>query len=195
MNRDALRHPGNPTQAPEGECRPGMLRRSIMRYRVLLGLSFVVMLPVLAGRASALDAGARLPEIGLTDLSGKRVDVASLKGKVVLVDFWATWCAPCKQEMPVLERLYQKYKDRGFTVVGVSVDQESTNVGSFLKQLKVSFPIVHDKVHEVANRFHPPRMPSSYVVDRNGVVRYVHGGFRSGDDAKLESELNTLLGQ
>jgi thiol-disulfide isomerase/thioredoxin len=148
-----------------------------------------------AGVASALDSGARLPEIGLQDLAGHRVDLASLKGKVVLVDFWASWCAPCKQEMPVLERLYQKYKDRGLVVVGVSVDQEGTNVGAFLKQLKVSFPIVHDKGHDVANRFKPPRMPSSYIVDRNGVVRNVHGGFRAGDDATIEGEITKLLAQ
>jgi peroxiredoxin len=154
-----------------------------------------VTLLVGGGRAIALDTGTRLPEIGLQDLAGRRIDIASLRGKVVLVDFWASWCAPCKQEMPVLERLYQKYRDRGLTIVGVSVDQESANVGDFLKQLKVSFPIVHDKSHEVANRFHPPRMPSSYIVDRNGVVRFVHGGFRNGDEAKIEKELTGLLGQ
>ena len=76
------------------------------------------------GRAARSTPGARMPEIGLKDLRGARVDLASLKGKVVIVDFWASWCAPCKQEMPVLERLYKKYKDRGLVVVGVSVDQE-----------------------------------------------------------------------
>jgi peroxiredoxin len=160
-------------------------------------LIFTVILAssLLAAGAQALDEGARLPEIGLNDLSGKRVDVASLKGKVVIVDFWATWCAPCKQELPLLEKLYQKYKARGLVIVGVSVDQEEANVGAFVKQLKLSFPVVHDKAHAVADRVKPPKMPSSYVVDRNGVVRHLHGGFRSGDEAKLESEINALLGQ
>jgi cytochrome c biogenesis protein CcmG, thiol:disulfide interchange protein DsbE len=169
--------------------RKGLRRRAMRMY---YGLALILLL---ASHAAALDSGARLPEIGLQSLAGKRIDVASLKGKVVLIDFWASWCAPCKQEMPVLERLYQKYKDRGLVVVGVSVDQEATNVGGFLKQLKVSFPIVHDKAHEVANRFHPPRMPSSYIADRNGVVRHVHGGFRAGDDAAIERELTALLAQ
>jgi peroxiredoxin len=150
---------------------------------------------LLAAGAQALDEGARLPEIGLNDLSGKRVDLASLKGKVVIVDFWATWCAPCKQELPLLEKLYQKYKGRGLVILGVSVDQEEANVGAFVKQLKLSFPIVHDKAHSVADRVKPPKMPSSYVVDRNGVVRHLHGGFRSGDEGKIESEINALLGQ
>lgn len=170
-------------------------RRARMRIFSWSGMALALVLGVAVGSAKALDAGARLPEIGLIDLAGRRVDIASLKGKVVLVDFWASWCAPCKQEMPVLERLYQKYKDRGLVIVGVSVDQESTNVGAFLKQLKVSFPIVHDKAHDVANRFRPPRMPSSYIVDRNGVVRHVHGGFRAGDDSAIEGELTALLAQ
>jgi thiol-disulfide isomerase/thioredoxin len=156
-------------------------------------LSFALVLP--AGLASALEAGGRQPEIGLTDLRGSRIDLASLKGKVVIIDFWASWCAPCKEEMPVLERLYKKYKDRGFVVVGISVDQELANVRSFLKQLPVSFPIVHDADHKVADRFKPPRMPSSYVVDRKGIVRYVHAGFRSEDGAKLEAEVQALLGK
>ena len=97
--------------------------------------------------------------------------------------------------MPVLERLYKKYKDRGLVIVGVSVDQEADNVKTFLKTMPVSFPIVHDTAHDVANRWKPPRMPSSYVVDRNGIVRHVHGGFRDGDAAKLEAEVSALLGK
>lgn len=144
-------------------------------------------------RARALDPGTPLPEIGLVDRAGKRVDLASLKGKVVLLDFWASWCAPCKEEMPVLERLHKRYGKEGLVIVGVSVDREAPNVGEFLKQTKVSFTIVHDKEHAVADRFKPPRMPSSYIVDRAGVVRHVHGGFKPEDAAKLEAELATLL--
>jgi cytochrome c biogenesis protein CcmG/thiol:disulfide interchange protein DsbE len=159
-----------------------------------LSLSLLLSTLVLARPASALDSGAPLPEIGLADLAGRPVNLGSLKGKVVIVDFWASWCAPCKQEMPVLERLWQKYKGRGLVIVGVSVDQDGANVGTFIKQLKVSFPIVHDKAHGVADRFHPPRMPSSYIVDRNGIVRHVHGGFRAADAASIEAEVSALLG-
>jgi cytochrome c biogenesis protein CcmG/thiol:disulfide interchange protein DsbE len=174
-----------------GESRSRPLRLTLMRFLCLaLALSAVAVLP---RAARALDAGTRQPEIGLRDRSGKDVDLASLKGKVVLVDFWASWCAPCKQEMPVLERLYQKYKKDGLVIVAVSVDKEGSNIVDFLKQVHVTFPIVHDEDHRVADRFKPPRMPSSYIVDRKGIVRHVHGGFRPDDAATLEAEIKALL--
>jgi peroxiredoxin len=150
-------------------------------------------LAAVAGTASALDSGARAPELGLTDLSGKPVNAASLAGKVVIVDFWATWCAPCKESMPVLEKLYQKYRGQGLVVVGVSVDEDAANVGPFIQKLKVSFPIAHDKGHKVADRFKPPKMPSSYVIDRKGIVRHVHEGFHAKDAAAFDAEVAALL--
>jgi thiol-disulfide isomerase/thioredoxin len=181
----------NRIEASRDAGRPRLMQRTVVVFGTVLSLA----LGWLADPALALDAGARLPEIGLTDVRGVRVDAASLKGKVVIVDFWASWCGPCKEEMPVLERLYKKYKSRGLVVVGVSVDQELGNMKSFLKQVPVSFSIVHDAEHKVAGRFKPPRMPSSYVVDRNGIVRYVHAGFRDEDAAKLEAEVSALLGK
>jgi cytochrome c biogenesis protein CcmG, thiol:disulfide interchange protein DsbE len=182
--------------APRVEAMPrGARPRPMTRTAVVFGTVLSLVLGWVAAPVLALDAGARLPEIGLTDMRGTRVDAAALKGKVVIVDFWASWCAPCKEEMPVLERLYKKYKARGLVIVGVSVDQELANVKSFLKQLPVSFNIVHDADHKVAGRFKPPRMPSSYVADRNGIVRHVHAGFRDEDAAKLEAEVSALLGK
>ena len=145
--------------------------------------------------AHALDQGAKMPEIGLTDLSGKPVTVAALAGKVVIVDFWATWCAPCKEEMPVLEKLYKKYGSKGLVVVGVSVDKDASNIKSFVKKLGVSFPIVHDANHQVSGRYQPPRMPSSYIIDRKGIVRFVHGGFRADDAPVFEKQVLQLLGK
>jgi peroxiredoxin len=134
-----------------------------------------------------------MPDIALKDLNGKAVDPASLAGKVVVVDFWATWCAPCRESMPELEKLYKKYAAKGVAVVGVSVDKEPGAIKPFIEKLNVTFPIVHDAGHGVADKFAPPRMPSSYIVDRKGVVRYVHGGYHAGDAAVVEKELQELL--
>lgn len=150
---------------------------------------------LLATSALALEAGERAPEIGLRDLNGREVTMASLRGKVVLVDFWASWCEPCAQEMPVLERLYTQYRGQGFTVVGVSIDRDVANARTFLGRHRVSFPIVHDGGQQVAGRYRPPRMPSSYIIDRSGVVRHVHGGFRASDAPVYEREIRALLAQ
>ena len=148
-----------------------------------------------AASAMALNTGQRAPEIGLRDLNGNNVTMASLRGNVVLVDFWASWCEPCAEEMPVLERLHTTYQAQGLRIVGVSQDRNASNVQGFLREHRVSFPIVHDAQHAVAGRYSPPRMPSSYIVDRSGVVRHVHEGFRSGDAAAMEREIRALLTQ
>ena len=131
-----------------------MRRCAMTRGWAALLVTITLVSTLIAQPASALDSGARMPEIGLKDTRGARVDLASLKGKVVIVDFWASWCAPCKEEMPVLEKLYKKYKDRGLVVVGVSVDNELANVKTFLKTMPVSFHIV---VHRRSQRRRAPR--------------------------------------
>jgi peroxiredoxin len=184
------------TSAPNTARPTGSRRRSAAALLSARGLALALSLTLaaVAGTASALDAGARLPELGAKDLSGRPVNLGSLAGKVVIVDFWATWCAPCKESMPVLEKLYQKYKSRGLVIVGVSVDEDAANVGPFIKKLKVSFPIVHDAGHKIADKVKPPRMPSSYIVDRKGIVRHVHDGFHAKDAAEIEAQITALLG-
>lgn len=160
--------------------------------RLTTGLIVLALLG-LAQLAAALDVGTSPPEIGLPALDGGTVSLAGLRGKVVVVDFWASWCAPCKQEMPVLESLYKRFKDRGLVVVGVSVDNERGNAQRFAREVRVTFPIVHDAGHVVADRFHPPKMPTSYVIDKAGKVRFVHAGYRAEDARKLEQEITSLL--
>ncbi|MDQ3035528.1 MAG: TlpA family protein disulfide reductase [Myxococcota bacterium] len=148
-----------------------------------------------AASALALDPGARAPEIGMRDLQGNQVTMASLRGRVVVVDFWASWCEPCADSMPVYQRLYDTYRERGLTIVGVSQDQRVDNARQFATRHHLGFPVVFDEGHAVANRYRPPRMPTSYVIDRGGIVRHVHAGFRAGDAAQLESQIQALLAQ
>ncbi|MCB9591263.1 MAG: TlpA family protein disulfide reductase [Sandaracinaceae bacterium] len=155
----------------------------------------VASLLAVAASAAALNTGQRAPEIGLRDLNGNNVTIASLRGNVVVVDFWASWCGPCAEEMPVLERLHSTYQGQGLRIVAVSQDRTVENMQGFLNDHHVSFPVVHDGAHAVAGRYSPPRMPSSYIIDRAGVVRHIHEGYRAGDARTMESEIRALLTQ
>jgi cytochrome c biogenesis protein CcmG, thiol:disulfide interchange protein DsbE len=146
-----------------------------------------------ASDAVAIDKGQAAPEIHLRDMTGKEVKLSALKGKVVIVDFWASWCGPCRESMPVLERLSKVYKDKGLVVLGVNIDNDAKSASAFLKEVRVSFPVVNDSAKTVAKAYAPPTMPSSYVVDQQGRVHAVHAGFKASDGAKLESEVQKLL--
>lgn len=164
--------------------------RPTQLLRVLIVGAVLASCPMLA---RALDVGDTPPDWALTTLAGKPISLASLRGKVVLIDFWASWCAPCKEEMPFLESLHKKNAGKGLVIVGVSVDQERANADKFIKALKVTFPVVHDEKHAVADQYKPPRMPTSFVLDKAGKVRFVHAGFRKDDAASIEREIAELL--
>lgn len=183
----------NHTARPSSKGAMQMLRRRALPTL----LACLALSALCATTAFALRVGARAPEIGLEDMNGRRVTIGSLRGKVVLVDIWASWCEPCAAEMPVLERLYRAHRGDGFTVVGVSVDSERGNIDRFFQRHgRVSFPVVHDPSgRRVARAYGTPAMPTSYLIDRNGVVRHVHAGFRASDAQALEREIRALLAE
>jgi len=167
------------------------VRRS--RMKTLLGGLAVALL--VASTASALTPGDAPPAIDMPDQAGKKVDLNELKGKVVLVDFWASWCGPCKQEMPVLEQLHKKYAKQGLVIVGINIDNNAKKMNNFLRGTPVTFRIVQDRKLAVAAKYEPETMPSSYFIARDGKIRYVHEGFRKKDAAELEERIKRLLAE
>jgi peroxiredoxin len=163
------------------------------RAPILIALAALCIAFGTAALARALKPGDRAPELSGASLDGQNISLAALRGKVVLIDFWASWCAPCKEEMPFLEGLYKRLRSQGLVVVGVSVDAERENAMGFIGKMKVSFPIVHDGKHAIADRFKPPRMPTSYILDKEGKIRHVHEGWRKEDARKVEQEITALL--
>ena len=161
--------------------------------RFVVSFVLAVSLAGIALTAQALGPGSKAPAIALKDFAGKDFAWSSLSGKVVLVDFWASWCAPCKQELPVLEALYKKYKGRGFEIIGVNQDEDRGNAEKFLRRSPLSFVVLHDAQRAVAAAYAPQKMPSSYLIDRRGLVRYVHAGFKASDAEQLEKEIRGLL--
>jgi thiol-disulfide isomerase/thioredoxin len=138
--------------------------------------------------------GAVAPPFSLSDVeSGQRLGPDSFQGKVVIVDFWATWCAPCRESFPVYQRLVDAHQGQ-LVVLGVSVDEEPSGIAKFKNETRVSFPLLWDEGQVVSNNYRPGTMPTSFILDRNGVVRFIHEGFRSGDDVAIEREVSSLLG-
>lgn len=117
----------------------------------------------------------------------------SFRGKVVLLNFGATWCAPCREELPELARLQEKYRQRGLAVVAVSVDNEMKNVRRFLRKHEVKLQVVWDKKKKAAEAYAVEKMPSSYLIDRNGVVRFIHRGNSPEELKRIEIEFDELL--
>jgi thiol-disulfide isomerase/thioredoxin len=159
--------------------------------RTLL-LAFALLLPA---AAAAVAPGAPLPDVRAPQLKDPAQVLAlkSLRGNVVYVDFWASWCVPCRLSMPTLDRFYRKYREQGLRVVGVNKDVAAADAEHFLERAKVSFTLVTDKDDAVAKALDVQAMPSGYLVDRKGVVRYVHRGFTEETAHELNAEIEALL--
>jgi peroxiredoxin len=123
---------------------------------------------------------------------GQNISLDELRGKVVVVDFWATWCDPCKESFPGYQRLTEEFGD-DLVVVGVSVDEEPDGIEAFGKETGVSFALVWDEGGGVAEKYSPPKMPTSYVLDQSGVVRHVHAGYHDGEEDELRQEIAALV--
>ena len=133
------------------------------------------------------------PDFALPARDGGDVRLSELKGQVVMINFWATWCGPCRQEMPLLQQLQAKYEPLGFTLLGINVESDSAVAQTWLKGVPVSFPILFDRGNEVAGRFGVEGMPSTVFVDRAGNVRYVHRGYKPGDEATYADMIRSLV--
>ena len=169
--------------------------RSPRRSRMKPLLGGLALLIVVASTASALAPGEAPPAIDMPDQAGNKVDLNELKGQVVLIDFWASWCGPCKQEMPVLEELHKKYAKQGLVIIGINIDNNPKKMNNFLKGEPATFRIVHDPKLKVAVKYEPATMPSSYFIGKDGKIRYVHEGFKKKDAPDLEARIKTLLAE
>jgi thiol-disulfide isomerase/thioredoxin len=143
--------------------------------------------------AGGWKAGDALPDLGGFGLDGKRPELA---GKVVIIDFWASWCDPCRAAFPVLDGLHAELAKRGLVVIGVNVDEDAAAMERFLKARPVSFAIVRDARQRLVEAAAPPSLPMSIVVDRRGVIRFTHAGFRAKETpAEWRREVTALLAE
>jgi peroxiredoxin len=122
---------------------------------------------------------------------GERASLAAARGKVALVDFWATWCEPCRQSFPQFEALAKRYGG-DLVVIGISEDDEPDTIADFAKDTGATFPLAWDKDKELAGQYRPEAMPTTYIIDRNGLIRVVHAGYHAGDERTIAEQVESL---
>jgi cytochrome c biogenesis protein CcmG/thiol:disulfide interchange protein DsbE len=148
---------------------------------------------LLAPAALATEAGEAAPMFTLPTATGESVALDKLRGKVVYVDFWASWCGPCRRSFPWMNEMQQKFGSRGFVVVGVNVDKRRGDAQRFLAQIPAAFAVVYDESGATPSAYGVKGMPSSYLIDAQGKVAYVERGFLDDHKADLEQRVVALL--
>ena len=170
------------------------LLRSIRRcmlpsIRVLIGTAlFMAALP-----ACAVKAGETAPLFALPTAANETIDLARLRGRVVFVDFWASWCAPCRRSFPWMNALQARYGNQGLAIVGINVDKRRIDAERFLRDVPATFSVVYDAQGSAPAAFDVKGMPSSYVIDRHGVVVAVEEGFHDERRDAIEARIRALL--
>jgi peroxiredoxin len=168
---------------------PSISRR--LAQRRLLAAALAALGAPLARAALAPSSAA--PDFTLRTMGGANLRLAEQRGSVVLVNFWATWCGPCREEMPHLNRLYDKYRGSGLQLLGVNVDDDSRNAIGMAHKMGVRFPVLLDSEKTVSKSYEVSAMPSTVLIDRDGRVRHVHRGYRAGVEDTYERLVRDLL--
>jgi peroxiredoxin len=163
------------------------------RASTLLTGILAVFLPFTLVCAADISPGYRAPEFTLKSQNGRNLSLKELRGQVVMINFWATWCAPCRQEIPALNTLYEKYRDTGFVLLGVNVDTESVNAIQMASKLKATYPILFDTDKRASMLYQVSAMPTTILIDRDGKVRYIQKGYVAGIEGKYQTQIRELL--
>jgi peroxiredoxin len=143
--------------------------------------------------ASSGMEGQKAPDFALKSSTGENLRLSEYRGDVVMINFWATWCGPCRQEMPLLDELYNRYQRVGFNLLGVNIDDDSRRAMQMAEELGIDFPVLFDATKEVSRLYEVGAMPVTVLVDREGTVRYVHHGYKPGYEDMYLDQIRSLL--
>lgn len=161
-----------------------------------LQLKIITISSLLMFSAISNAADSKYPKVKLPELeSGQIVDLEKLRGKVVYIDFWASWCGPCRKSMPKFNVLYNKLSSKGLKILAINLDEKDADAKAFLNQVPVKYTVLRDSEGKTPQQFGVKVMPTGYLLDRFGLIRYTHEGFRDGDDKVLESKIKQLLAE
>ena len=159
--------------------------------KFLAGLALTVL--ATSSLAASDLAGKPAPDFALKSSTGANLRLSEYRGDVVMINFWATWCGPCRQEMPLLDQLYSRYQRVGFSLLGVNIDDDSSRAMDMIHELGVSFPVLFDARKEVSRLYDVDAMPVTILVDREGNVRHVHKGYKPGYEEIYLDQIRSLL--
>ncbi len=161
-------------------------------FKTLLILSFLIF--SFHTNAKSHDTESQIaPNFTLKSDSGKNIRLSEQRGKIVIINFWASWCGPCRQEMPYLEKLYKRYGKAGVVLLGINVDKDSKLADHFLKGLDTTFPILYDPTGTVSKQYKVRAMPTTVILDRDGKIRFTHRGYKPGYENKYKKNIRELL--
>lgn len=145
--------------------------------------------------AADVELGMPVPDVALPSLiDGETVHLSDFRGKVVYIDFWASWCGPCRKSLPALDKIRADWREE-FEVFAINVDENPQDGRRFLERYPVTFPVLSDPAAEFPPRFGLQGMPTSYIIDREGMLRYVHEGYREGDREKIAAVISQLIAE
>lgn len=151
-------------------------------------LSLAIMQNALAG----LESGPA-PDFTLKTNDGSNLRLAEQRGEVVMINFWASWCGPCRQEMPHLNALSEEFKPMGFKLLGVNVDEDMNDARQAIDRLKIEFPVLFDSENSVVEMFRVDAMPTTVIIDRDGNIRHLHRGYKPGYEIEYQEQVSALI--
>lgn len=166
----------------------------ISRQRLMLAVLLSLVLSLLfINKANAVKVNQTAPDFTLPSSSKQNIRLAELRGQVVMINFWATWCNPCRVEIPHLQKIYSKYKDVGFTLLGVNIDKNSIKASNMARELGATFPILFDNKQQISKLYSIKAMPLTVLVDPDGKIRKVYYGYKPGYENKYANDVRKLL--
>ncbi|MBK8816343.1 MAG: TlpA family protein disulfide reductase [Methylococcaceae bacterium] len=163
---------------------------------IFWAISSILLMTLCNSSAFAVAVGGTMPGCALSSMSGsENIDLSQYKGKIVYVDFWASWCGPCAKSFPFLNEMHAQHKEQGLQIVGVNLDENIDDAKAFLAKYPASFEVKTDVSKQCAKDFEVKAMPSSYIIDRKGIVHHIHLGFKPGEADEIKVIVEKLLNE
>jgi peroxiredoxin len=169
------------------------LRFTIYNFKSIAFLLLLIAISCSSPESPSTKPQASKPaqDFALKDITGKEVKLSSLKGKAVMVNFWATWCHPCREEIPDLQKSYEENKDKGFIILGVNIKENKSKVSKFVEDYKITYPVLLDIDGSVSNEYHVFGVPMSFFIDKNGIIKDSFVGMMTKED--ISKRLEAIL--